>query len=154
MPHVLIKPTKEWHPDTAREVARADLVHGLWVALPDLITAAWEELTELFWGPISPDVVVPDIMSPFYGNTKATPGLQVVLRPNFTKERWDERNDLRLACARQVDAFMARSGGPIPQIDYDVDFIMGEGLSVLPDGMVVSSWPRPLIAPFSLRSSD
>jgi hypothetical protein len=121
-----------------------------------ILKAAWEETG--LEGTVDPKTVVADILPPYHPDCAVDPAdIMILLRPNYTPERWRKQYLLRRCFMRQLEAWMEEHRVTLsdsPDFDVDIDFIMGPGAYLDHEGKVASHWPDSLGAPYEPGSDD
>lgn len=151
MPKVSIHPVELWYPpciNSTRQFAPLEqkFTLALFFELPAIVAgamaSAFGERSEL-------RTVVPHMIGPNrFPIEDATPDIDMVVMPNWTLKRWEQREPFLNALYAELNAAQLEIASrlevnyPWPQIDINVDFTMGPGCALGPDGEITSRWPR------------
>ena len=151
MPKVSINPVELWFPpsNTPRRLfppLEQQFTFALYFELPAIVAGA---MASAFGERVDHRTVVPHIVGPNRFPVEGiTPDIDMVVMPNWTLRRWDYREPFldalveELAAARERIVAKSEVKLPEPQIDIDVDYIVGPGCALAPDGEITSRWPR------------
>lgn len=151
MPKVSITPVELWYPpkNTHRRLwppQEQRFTFALFYELPAIVAGA---MASAFGERIDPRTVVPHMGGPsLFQIEGVTPDIDMVVSPNWTLKRWEQREPFlnalvaELAAARLEIAARIDGSIPDPQIDIDVDYIVGPGCALAPNGEITSRWPR------------
>ena len=139
----------DWFPTTS-DLRQADISNKeyftslFFFELPVIMSAA---MREAFGEDTSFRSVVPRIIVPTNFSVDSHPDIDVVASPNWTESRFERRDALLLSLADEIQATMGNLEGrfagemPRPQIDIDVDFVMGPGCALSSSGGINHQWP-------------
>lgn len=148
MPRVTLETRTDWFPPDNDDDAldpegsysgKQRLTYVLGTVVPGM---AAEIMTKLGF-PTSADQVVVNYVK-YHGKASANaPDINVILSPIWSEEREQRQEDMRGRLMTEIVSFLdsrLTPSGLRPQVDIEVLFLRGCGLSLKTDGTVSSSW--------------